>query len=280
MLHGLDLFSGIGGIGYALKDYVKTVAYCEIGRYQQAVLLSLMEDKKIQQCPIWDDVKTFPSDTFKGHIDIIFAGFPCQDISVAGHGIGLDGKRSRLFFEIMRISEKIKPSFIFLENVSAIISRDGLRVVTEIAKIGYDCRWCTLSAASVGAHHKRDRWFLLAYSKYDGLPTGKNWKSSRTVSYEGVESICKKSIWKAERTSDVSDYVANTRRFSKGSSKDTKEPSLYTSGCCWKRETEPKMDRVVDDVPYRVDRIKSLGNSVVPRQVKVAFETLMGLNTK
>jgi DNA (cytosine-5)-methyltransferase 1 len=233
MLHGLDLFSGIGGIGYALKDYVKTVAYCEIGRYQQAVLLSLMEDKKIQQCPIWDDVKTFPSDTFKGHIDIIFAGFPCQDISVAGHGIGLEGKRSRLFFEIMRISEKIKPSFIFLENVSAIISRDGLRVVTEIAKIGYDCRWCTLSAASVGAHHKRDRWFLLAHS----------------------------------------------RRFSKGRSEDTKKPSLYASRCCWERETEPKMDRVVDDVPYRVDRIKSLGNSVVPRQAKVAFETLMGLNT-
>lgn len=94
-------------------------------------------------------------------IDIISGGFPCQDISIAGHGKGLEGKRSGLIFEVFRLIAETNPSFVFLENVPAIRTRGGERVGKELASIGYDCRWTTLSAAEVGAPHKRERWFLL-----------------------------------------------------------------------------------------------------------------------
>ena len=104
-MNGLDLFSGIGGIGLALEQWVRTVAYCERERYAQAVLLSRMQSGEIDTAPIWDDVSTL-----KGHmlprIDIIFGGFPCQDLSVAGFGKGLDGEHSGLFYEIVRLTKE------------------------------------------------------------------------------------------------------------------------------------------------------------------------------
>jgi len=165
MLNGLDLFSGIGGISLALKCYVRTVAYCEIDRYCQAVLLSRMSERKIDQAPIWDDITTLSKEELRDfpRIDIITGGFPCQDISVAGSGKGLEGKRSGLFFEIVRLVKEIEPSFVFLENVPAIRTRGLLRVADEFTKMGYDCRWTCLSASSVGAPHKRERWFFLAH---------------------------------------------------------------------------------------------------------------------
>lgn len=164
MLNGLDLFSGIGGISYALRDYIRPVAYCEIDPYCQGVLLSRMADGSLSNAPIWDTVTTLQGLCFSGIVDIIYGGFPCQDISIARNGKGLDGQRSGLFFEIMRLAKEIKPTFLFIENVPAIRSRGGERVLGEIAKLGYDSRFCIISAASCGAPHKRERWFLLAYS--------------------------------------------------------------------------------------------------------------------
>src|SRR5437899_426718 len=97
-------------------------------------------------------------------IDIIYGGFPCQDISIAGHGKGLEGKRSGLFFEIMRLAEEIKPEFIFLENVANIRCKGLNTVIGEMDRLGYDCRWGILSAADVGANHKRERWWFLAHA--------------------------------------------------------------------------------------------------------------------
>ena len=102
MLYGLDLFSGIGGITKALEGYVVPVAYCENDRYAQGVLLSRMGDGDLPRAPIWDDVRTLKSEMLPA-IDIIYGGFPCQDISVAGRGGGLDAERSGLFFEVARL---------------------------------------------------------------------------------------------------------------------------------------------------------------------------------
>ena len=165
MLNGLDLFSGIGGISLALNKWIRPVVYCEIDPYCQGVLLSRISDGSLSNAPIWDDIQTLSYDGRNWpEIDIIYGGFPCQDISVAGTGKGLAGERSGLFFEIVRLAKEIKPSFIFLENVPAITTRGGLQVVREIAEMGYDCRWCVISAESVGALHRRERWFLLAHS--------------------------------------------------------------------------------------------------------------------
>src|SRR5438309_5214628 len=107
-MYGLDLFSGIGGITKALEGYVTPVAYCENDRDAQAVLLSRMATGDLPLAPIWDDVATLRS-TYIPSVDIIYGGFPCQDISVAGRGKGLAGKRSGLFFEIVRLCGEIRP---------------------------------------------------------------------------------------------------------------------------------------------------------------------------
>lgn len=131
MLNGLDLFSGIGGISKGLEDYVKPLAYCEIDPFCQAVLLSRMATGDITAARIWDDIRTLSvPPNLREHIDIIYGGFPCQDISCAGLRKGLVGERSGLFFEILRLSQEVKPAFIFLENVPGICSLGGQQVVT------------------------------------------------------------------------------------------------------------------------------------------------------
>jgi len=130
VLNGLDLFSGIGGITLALDGYVRPLVYCESDRYCQAVLLSNQQQGLLPCAPVWDDVQTLQGDYFPD-VDIIYAGFPCQDISVAGNGIGMErGRRSGLFFEIARLVRETNPKFVFLENVPAIRTR-GLNAVAQ-----------------------------------------------------------------------------------------------------------------------------------------------------
>ena len=274
-MNGLDLFSGIGGISIALRDYIHTVAYCEINPYCQGVLLSRMSDGLLDTSPIWDDISTLQGGQFKGLVDIIFGGFPCQDISVAGNGKGLEGKRSGLFFEIVRLSKEIKPKFIFLENVPAITTRGGLQVVREITEMGYDCRWCHVSAAEVGARHKRERWFLLAYSQSQRLQ-----KRVLSIGDEKEQSLLachgendghteSKSICKTNKSSESFMPKRYTWRESIGFYRP------FESREHW-QEVVDSICRSSDGVPYQVDRIRSLGNAVVPFQVKKAFEILMG----
>jgi len=233
-LNGLDLFSGIGGITRALNKWVTPIAYCENDRYAQSVLLSRMAANELPRAPIWDDVTSLSGSMLPNKIDIIYGGFPCQDISCAGTGKGLEGKRSGLFFEITRLAKEINPLFIFLENVPAIRTRGLDVVLKELTLLRYDCRWTTLSASAIGAPHKRERWFLLAHSMRSGLE--RQWQ-------------------KPSRIQET--YVKNTR------------------SNWW--AVEPNVDRVANGVPFRVDRIKCLGNSVVPEQVKEVFKKLIGL---
>lgn len=235
-MNGLDLFSGIGGISLALREWVRPLAYCEIEPYCQAVLLSRMATNDLCMAPMWDNVSTLQGEQFAGIVDIVYGGFPCQDISVAGLGKGLAGERSGLFYEIVRLCREIKPRFIFLENVPAITSRGGTEVVREIAKMGYDCRWCVISAASVGALHKRERWFLLAHARCERFKERP----------EKIQSKRKESIGK---------------NFNK---------------LCWGKD-QSDMVRKGNGIPRQLDRIKALGNSVVPSQARKAFQILSGI---
>jgi DNA (cytosine-5)-methyltransferase 1 len=271
MLHGLDLFSGIGGNTLALRDYIKTVAYCEADRHAQSVLLSRMGDGSIEPAPIWDDVKTLGKAQFDFSIDIIVGGFPCQDISVAGNGSGLGGERSGLVFEIFRLVNETKPAFVFLENVSAIRTRGGERVVKELAALGYDCRWDVLSAFDVGAPHRRERWFLLAYAK------GNRWEKEPAVDVGHPERSSAEGCATGLdiRSPDVADAdkERRERRAWPQSVKDGGGQS--TDGNWW--SVEPALGRMANGVPLRMDRLKRLGNAVVPLQAKTAFERLMGI---
>ena len=304
MLYGLDLFSGIGGIGLGLKQWVQTIAYCERDRYAQSVLISRMESGELHRAPIWDDVQTLTGSMLPP-IDIIFGGFPCQDISVAGAGAGLEGKRSGLFYEIIRLTKEANPAFVFLENVPAIRTRGLREVIRAFTEIGYDCRWTCLSAASIGALHKRERWFLLAhtdsnrseknlplqtgdereslftgrhgqiqsFSNSDGAKLriesgrryGKSWKEASEFGFDGSpQSLAHAYVRRCKQRHQ------EIRRISKLN----KESDKFRSD---RWHTEPNVGRVADGVPFRVDRIKCLGNSVVPLQVETAFKILMGI---
>ena len=277
-MNGLDLFTGIGGITLGLSKWVKPICYCEIEPYAQSVLKSRIKDGSLPAAPIWDDIRTLDGLPFRGLVDIIYAGFPCQDLSVAGKGEGLEGKRSGLFFEIMRLAEEIKPSFIFLENVPAITGRGLDTVVKEIASLRYDCRYGVLSAFDVGAPHKRERWFLLAHSRRDGCIKGtdKNIRSKSKIAVrQNINNACsERSSWDfmadamCKRTQVQAKRQFTTIELPRSKSENRK------IGDHW--ETEPDVCRVVDELPARMDRIKCLGNAVVPAQVQEAFKRLIG----
>lgn len=276
MINGLDLFSGIGGLTIALKDWVRPIAYCENDRYCQGILLSRMQEKHINEGPIWDDVRTLTKRCFtNSSIEIIYGGFPCQDISVAGTGKGLAGKRSGLFFEIIRLVEEISPSFVFLENVPAIRTRGLDRVLRSFTDLRYDCRWTAISAAEVGAPHIRKRWFLLAHNNRKRLWNRSKRSSKRQTKTNNIitNDGSKKSLADSDKWpfNDIEIKSKGKKR----SSKKIGRFSGFQGAENWL--SQPNVDRVVDGLPYRVDRIKALGNSVVPLQAKTAFEKLIGL---
>lgn len=254
-----------------------------------------MGEGSIPIAPIWDDVKTLRGDMFNVPIDIIIAGFPCQDISVAGRGAGLAGQRSGLFFEVVRLAKEIKPTFLFLENVPAIRTRGLDVVIQELAEAGYDCRWCMLSAAEVGAPHKRDRWFALAYRN------DSNCADTEHARREPAEDTCRntqaicQSKERTHRSSqpkrmDTQRNVAHTNNTRLEGRDGSIVPECAGEWVTWASgslsshrlspdwwETEPLLGRVADGVSDRVERLKRLGNGVVPLQAKTAFEELMGI---
>ena len=318
-MNGLDLFSGIGGLTIALSEWVNPIAYCENDRYAQSVLLSRMSEGLLPVAPIWDDVTTLNASMLPTEIEIIYGGFPCQDISVAGLGKGLEGKRSGLFFEIMRLAKEIKPAFIFLENVPAIRTRGLETVVGELSGAGYDCRWGMLSAYDVGAPHKRERWFLLAYSgseRRQQIPGGSYGHESKNERWTKKKTDQPKRNGEGDRNGFVAYSKSNGDRrnaggifgqdgqverpqdeyekenLNPGSSRkdvphtnserleirelrDTRQQPPTFRGDWW--GVESSVCRVAVGLPNRVDRIKCLGNAVVPMQAREAFRRLSGV---
>jgi DNA (cytosine-5)-methyltransferase 1 len=291
-LNGLSLFTGLGGIDLALSEWVKPVAYCENDKYAQSVILSRMAEGQLPVAPIWDDVKTLKSSMFNIEIDIIYGGFPCQDVSVAGSGKGLEGERSRLFFEIIRLTDELKPSLIFLENVPAIRTRGLDRVLQEFTQRRYDCRWTMLQAAEVGAIHRRERWFLLAYSNMQRFNDN---KSKTTRKDDTVR--CKKCTTSFRNGGNINEIqklsqnkISNTNNWSKRTQRFRQEKIYKIEEFSWCKDVrgvedlrkrsdvpEPIICRKGDGISNSVERIKCLGNAVVPLQAKTAFKRLIGV---
>ena len=158
----LDLFSGIGGFAIGLERAgMQTVAFCETEPFCQNVL-----KKHWPGVPIYDDVKTLTADRLARDgvaVDVICGGFPCQDISTAGKGAGLAGARSGLWFEFHRLIAELKPRYAIIENVAALRSKGLDQVLSSLAQIGYDAEWHCIPASAVGAPHRRDRIWIVAY---------------------------------------------------------------------------------------------------------------------
>ena len=160
----LDLFSGIGGFSLAAQwtwgDELEIVGFCEIEKYAQKVL-----QKNFPGVPIHEDITKLNGKDFK-NIDLLTGGFPCQDISIAGKGAGLEGARSGLWTEMHRIISEVRPRFALIENVPMLTIRGGTRVIADLAEIGYDCEWQIVGADDVGAWHRRKRIWIVAYPRH------------------------------------------------------------------------------------------------------------------
>lgn len=262
----LDLFSGIGGFSLGLERAgMKTVAFCEVDKKCQAVL-----KKHWPGVPIFDDVSNLKGEDIEETVDVICGGFPCQDISLAGKGAGLEGKRSGLWSEFKRLIEEIKPKFAIIENVSALRSRGLDQVLREISEIGYDAEWHCITASSVGAPHRRDRIWILAYPNSAGwresnqeMEKGSS-KQSDSSSVQSSQDVPNTNVTRLEGW--LSDGIASSQGWEESSDGCTTERSVrWRRGRNGQWTSEPSVGRVVDGFPGRVDRLKQLGNAVVPQ---------------
>jgi DNA (cytosine-5)-methyltransferase 1 len=169
----LDLFSGIGGFSLGLERTggFKTVAFCEIEPFCRRVL-----NKHWPDVPIYEDVRTLTAERLAADgigVDVICGGFPCQDISVAGKGAGITGERSGLWSEYARLIGELRPRYVIVENVAALLGRGLDRVLGDLAALGFDAEWRVVGAGDVGAPHVRERMWLVAYPIGAGLPRHK-----------------------------------------------------------------------------------------------------------
>jgi len=164
----LALFAGAGGgiLGGHLLGW-RTVCAVEWEPYPASVLCARQNDGFLPTFPIWDDVQTFDGKPWRGIVDVVSGGFPCQDISSAGKGAGIDGERSGMWREMARIIHEVRPRFAFVENSPMLTSRGLGTVLGDLAAMGFDARWGVLGAADVGAKHQRDRiWIVARQRKY------------------------------------------------------------------------------------------------------------------
>lgn len=170
--NGIELCSGIGWLGIGLQagcehigiDY-RTVCHVERDAYAASVIVARMADESLDRAVVWDDLKSFDGRAWSGRVDCVTAGFPCQPWSAAGKQKGIKDERW-LWPAIVRVIADVEPAIVFLENVPGLISGGGLEyVLSDLAAIGFDAEWVSVSAAEVGASHKRERVFILAYTR-------------------------------------------------------------------------------------------------------------------
>ena len=304
-MNELALFSGAGGgiLGGHLLGW-RTICAVEWDAYAAGVLIARQNDGVLPPFPIWDDVCTFDGRPWKGRVDVVSGGFPCQDISSAGKGAGIEGKRSGMWFQMARVIREVGPRYVFVEN-SPLLTKRGLnRVLGDLAAMGYDARWGVLGAVDAGAPHKRDRIWIVAHadsvrelqpegSKFDlggrigdgsadvadaenpERRSGQFSKQNPSVRPQGHD----KSFGGGENVANHN--VSQLKGGGIPSGVHAKHANPNQSSSWW--ETDPAdvaqsgMGRVVNGLQHRLHRIKCLGNSVVPCQAREAFRRLMGL---
>lgn len=252
-----SLFSGVGGLELGLERTggFETKWQCEIDEYACKVLAKHWPDVRR-----WNDVRTFPpmEPTALGPVwhrddwavDLICAGFPCQDISHAGKQAGIHGSRSGLFVEIIRLARLLRPRFLLLENVAALLSNGMGTVLGALAEVGYDAEWGVFAASDCGASHIRERVFILANDQRVGwLPV------------ETEDRILGKSIREKE---------------SRPSPKEAWMPSVSRRTCSFGRHLPFATDGRMDDgISSDVDRLRCLGNAVVPACASLIGEAIL-----
>ena len=235
-------FAGIGGFELGLERGIpnsKTVWQIEQNKYCQTIL-----QKHWPDATIYDDIREIDYDKIQT-VDIICGGFPCQDISAAGKGKGIEhGDRSGLWRQMHRLINHLQPRVAVLENVPALLWKNrGMHIVLQdLASIGYDAEWCTISARQFGAPHLRKRVFIIANTIFE---------------HSNSEHIKAKST----NTESMETQRLSQRRCSKDDGIQQRDYQNY-----WERfPTQPALRHRDDGVPDRLARLRALGNSIVPQ---------------
>jgi len=300
----LDLFSGIGGFSLGLERAgMRTVAFCEIAPHCRRVLARHWPD-----VPVYDDVRTLTAasladagigrrrgaeggqgqqpgrtKTIGAGIDVICGGFPCQDISVAGKGAGITGERSGLWKEYARIIGEVRPRYVIVENVAALLHRGLGDVLGDLSTLGYDAEWHCIRASDVGAPHRRDRIWIIAYPDSRGQRERGKRDSNAAQSRQQASQ--------RDDTGRLHSHVADAGRgrqpgpwqpvdaFHPAPGFIGKAIKLGNGGGSHQWSVEPDVGRVAHGVPARVDRLRSLGNAVVPQIPEIIGRAIMQAQT-
>ncbi len=241
-----SLFAGIGGFDLGLERAGFDIAWqVEIDPYCQRVLA-----KHWPTVQRYGDIRAIDWSAVEP-VDLLCGGFPCQDISFAGKGAGLSGERSGLWFEYAKAIDALKPRYVLIENVAALRSRGLDQVLGSLAALGYDAEWHCIPASAVGAPHRRDRVWIAAYASCTG-------RRSRGQSSSTRQEIAHRSIEMAHSTSAGSQGHRTECELGQSQS----EMQISRSGW-W--QSEPDVGRVAHGVHARVDRLRALGNAIVPQ---------------
>lgn len=247
-MNELALFAGAGGgiLGGMLIGW-RTVCAVEIDPYAVSVLIQRQNDGILPTFPVWDDVRTFDGTPWRGVVDVVSGGFPCQDISIAGKGAGIDGEKSGLWAEMRRIIGEVLPKFVFVENSPMLVHRGLARVLGDLASMGYDAKWCCIAGYHTGWETNGERLWLVASPTMDGS-----------------QVLCPDAPTDAHKAQ---------------TGKDANE--LDAAGNRIKRLEESMGERAICGAPVEVanklDRFKVIGNGQDPAMVKTAWQCLTGV---
>lgn len=234
----LALFAGAGGgiLGGKILGW-RTICAVERDAHCATILAQRQNEGLLKPFPIWSDIETFDGRPWRGIVDVISGGFPCNDISIAKWNFeGIDGKKSGLWGHMARVIVEVRPRFVFVENSSQLIQRGLIRVLGDLAQMGYDARWGVVSAENAGALHERERAWLVAHA---GRFRRETWPEyTRPLTYLDESG---------------------------------------TIGVPWtESRPEPALPRMAHGLAHRVERVIALGNGIVPSMVPLVWDHLTG----
>lgn len=295
-VNGLALCAGIEGIGLGLSLAVpgyRTVCAVEWDAYCAAVLVAHQQAGALPPFPVWDSVESFDGRPWRGRVDIVTAGWPCQPWSVAGQRRGVRDERW-IWPDIARVIREVGPRFVFLENVPGLLTGGLGHVLGDLAALGFAAEWLCLRASDVGAPHRRDRLFLLADAAHDGRAGDGSARNGRAGSENGSGELADAHQQRQRQPDDQASAVSRHDTWpdigGRGGGLGTFPPGP-DDRASWERvlavrpdlapATQSPVRGLADGAAgglgrprYRSAQLRALGNAVVPLQAAVAFREL------